>query len=206
VRPEASRHWGLRLGAVLVGGTVVVLAVVIAIRTVAHADEPVYGLPTIAVVTVFVAAALTICGALVLVFSRQPVVALLSALITFLFLGGFLAILSIGIVLLVVAVAMLVVLSRRHPRSEDRAAVLSGVVLGVGLIPLLVVGLKPPIVECSDHSVRTNSQAWWGGSTGNGSGSGTLRPNGDASGTLTMGSQTYSYTCRDGRLATFTKD
>ena len=177
-----------------------------ALRTVAHADEPVYDLPAIAVVVVFGAAVLAICGALGLVFARRPVDALVSAPTTFLLLFGVLAIASIGFLFLIAAAAMVIVRVRNARRSHDRVAVLSGVALSVGLIATLVVSLQPPIVKCSAHGVSTSTRSWWGGSSAaSSSGSTSGGPNGTVNGSVSEGSRTYSFTCRDGRLDTFNK-
>lgn len=195
------------MGFLLLGGAVVVVVVIMALKTIAHASQPVYQLPAIAVVTVCAASVLAICGAIGMVLARDPAVALLSALATLLFLVGVLAILSIGILLLIAAVTILVVLIRRARPKADRAAVLSGVILSFGLTPLLIVSLTPPTVECSDSGVRTSSREWWGGSrAGSTSGFGTSGPDNTASGTITVGSHNFSFTCSDGRLATFAKE
>jgi hypothetical protein len=205
--PTAEHHRDVRLGSLFLGGAVVVVAVAMALRTIARAGEPVYDLPAIAVVTVCVAAAVAVCGAVGMMRTRQPAVAFSSALVTLLFLVGLLTILSIGIVLLLGAVAVVVVVGRRAAPNIDPAAVLSGVVLSVGLVPDLVVSTKPPIVECSDGGVLTNSRAWWGGSSdGSVSGSGASSADDIMSGTIAVGSHNYSYTCRDGRLVAFVQE
>jgi hypothetical protein len=206
-QPKTSKDLSIRFGLLLLSGAVAVVAVVMALRTVAHANEPVYDLPAIAVVTVCVATAVVVGGAIAMARSRQPHLALLSALSMLLFVVGVLAILSIGILLLIAAVAVLVVLVHQSRANLDRAAVLGGAVSSFGLVAVLVVSLQPPIVECLDSGVRTTSRAWWGGSgAGSGSGTASFDPDSNtASGTITVGSSVYSYTCRDGRLSTFSK-
>ena len=200
-RPREIRG-PIRALVVSVCSVVVGAVVVMAIVSVRHAGQPEYDLPAIAVVVVFAASLLALVGAVVVGWTTQPMLALLCSLATLLVVGGILAILSIGLVLLIGAVPVVIAAVRRAQRTSSPGAVLGGIAMTLGL----VVALQQPLVECSKNGVRTSSRTWWGGGGGSSS-SGSIVGSADRSisGTVSFGSHSYSYTCRDGHLTAFTK-
>jgi hypothetical protein len=190
----------------LLAGAVIAGVVVMTVRTVRHAREPVYELPVLAVVTVCVAAVIAIGGAVALMNAREPGVAILSALATLLFVFGLLGLASVGALLLLASATIVVLMARRWRAHGDASAVLGGGIASLGLAVVLVVSSQPPVVDCLDHGVKTSSRSWWGaGRGGPHSGDGSSAPDGTVSGSITAGSRNYSYTCRDGQLVTFTE-
>lgn len=191
----------------VVAGCVTAYALLAAAVTVAHSRHAVYQLPTEAVATVVVAAVVTILAAWVVVVVPRPQAALLGAVTVGFFVFGLLAIFSIGLLLLVGAVALLVPMMRLLRRASAipaGASLVTGALLGFGLVVVWVVSSQGPMVECSPNGVSESERAWWGGGlSGSSSGSGSVYPNGSAHGTITTNGHTYTYSCLAGKLVSF---
>ncbi|MDQ2911667.1 MAG: hypothetical protein M3T56_00220 [Chloroflexota bacterium] len=124
---------------------------------------------------------------------------------------GALAIFSVGVLVLPVAVVLLVVLWRaigRAPLSVARRAALGGAVVGYGLILLFIALIIPPTVECfANGGGSTSSQRWGqsgGGFTTTSSGSSTI--DGVQTGTIESPSSTVTYRCEQGRMVQFRRE
>jgi len=115
--------------------------------------------------------ALVAIGTFVIVVGIQVVpwraasnVAVLGTLVGGGLLFGALAILSVGVVVLPVAIVLLVVLARAIGRarlSVVRPAALGGAVIGYGLVLLFIALIIPPTVECfANGGGSTSSQRW----------------------------------------------
>jgi hypothetical protein len=191
----------------IVAGCITVYVVIAVALTVAHARHVVYQLPGQAVATVLAAGLVTILAAGVMVMLRRPQAALLVAMTVALFVFGLVAIFSIGLLLLVGSVILLFPVMRLlHGASatQSGASLLTGSLLGLGLVVVSLVFSQPPMVECSSSGVSESERAWWGGGvSGSSSGSGTVYPNGAAHGTITTGGHTYTYSCLAGKLVNF---
>jgi hypothetical protein len=204
----ASTHPSGRVPFGVVAGCVTVYVVVAAAITAAHSRHDVYQLPTEAVATVVAAALVTILAAGVMVVSARPQAALLVGLTVGLFVLGLLAIFSIGLLLLIGSVVLLLPVTRllrEASATHAGASLVTGALLGLGLVVVWVVSSQGPMVQCSSNGVSESERAWWGGGlSGSSSGSDTVYPNGAAHGTITTGGHTYTYSCRAGKLVRFT--
>lgn len=203
---QGDDHKPAKLAAGIVGVAVVLLVAHMATATADHARQPVYRLPLIAVVIVVCASAVVIVGALGAVLVRRSDIALLSALASALFLFGFLAIFSIGILLLGAGLGVLLVLLRRASSGGRRVilSAVSGLAMAVGLLVALVISSQGPLVKCPPGGgVSSSVGNWWGGGPSRSSGSSSTSPDGLATGTIEVGSARYHYTCRNGALLTF---
>ena len=124
---------------------------------------------------------------------------------------GVLAIFSIGVLVLPVAIVLLVVLARAIGRASlpvARPAALGGAVVGYGLILLFIAVIIPPTVECfANGGGSTSSQRWdrSGGSFTTAS-SGTSSPDGLQTGRIESASSIATYRCEQGRVVEFRRE
>ncbi len=179
---------------------VVVLAAFSTAVVIRHGRQPVYGVPPAAVITSMVATVLALLGSGGMVAVRRHDVALLSGLLGLVMALGVLSLFSVGLLFVLAGVALAVFLARRAPGSGPWP-LLSGMAMAVGAGVPAFVALQPPMVSCSSNGVSVNSSIWEGG-TNAVSGTGFGGTDGSR-GTFTQGTNTYSYTCRDGRLVEF---
>ncbi len=138
-------------------------------------------------------------------------VAVLGLLVGAGLLFGALAIFSVGLLVLPVAIVLLVVLGRairRAPLSVARRAALGGAVMGYGLVLLLIGSLVPPTVECfANGGGSTSSQRWnqsGGGYTVTSSGSSTI--DGVQTGRIESTTSVATYRCEQGRVVEFHRE
>ena len=124
---------------------------------------------------------------------------------------GALAIFSIGLLVLPVAIVLLVVLARairRAPLSVARRAALGGAVIGYGLVLVLIGLLVPPTVECfANGGGSTSSQRWnrsGGGYTLTSSGTSTI--DGVQTGRIESPNSIATYRCEQGRIVEFHRE
>jgi hypothetical protein len=124
---------------------------------------------------------------------------------------GALAIFSIGLLVLPVAIVLLVVLARairRAPLSVARRAALGGAVIGYGLVLVLIGLLIPPTVECfANGGGSTSSQRWnrsGGGYTVTSSGTSTI--DGVQTGRIESPDSIATYRCEQGRIVEFHRE
>jgi hypothetical protein len=165
-----------------------------------HKGQAVYAMPPVALAVALAGAALAVVGAAGMVAVRRHDAALLVAVVATLMTMGVLSLFSVGLLFLLAGLAIAVALARRLSGSGV-AAVASGLAMTVGLAAAGLVAIQPPVVECLENGTRSSSSIWSG--TGSSSGSTRSGPGGSSAGTVTHGSKTYSFTCRDGRLIGF---
>ena len=193
---SSRTHVGYLLAAVLVG----VVATFSATVVVRHSGQAVYGVTPVAVVVALAATALALLGAGGMVAVRRHDVALLSALLGLVMALGVLALFSVGLLFVVAGLGLAVFLARRASGCGPWP-VMSGMAMAVGLGIPAFVALQPPMVSCRSNGVSINSSIWAGGASAV-SGTGSSSPD-HSRGTFTQGADTYSFTCRDGRLVEF---
>lgn len=138
-------------------------------------------------------------------------VAVLGLLVGAGLLFGALAIFSVGLLVLPVAIVLLVVLGRairRAPLSVARRAALGGAVMGYGLVLAFIGLLVPATVECfANGGGSTSSQRWnqsGGGYTVTSSGSSTL--DGIQTGRIESPTSVATYRCEQGRIVEFHRE
>jgi hypothetical protein len=124
---------------------------------------------------------------------------------------GALAIFSIGLLVLPVAIVLLVVLARairRAPLSVARRAALGGAVTGYGLVLVLIGLLVPPTVEClANGGGSTSGQRWnqsGGGYTVTSSGTSTI--DGVQTCRIESPDSIATYRCEQGRIVEFHRE
>jgi hypothetical protein len=118
-----------------------------------------------------------------------------------------LALFSVGMLVLPVAVVTLVLLGRRASgRGRLVVPLLAGPAVAVGLTVVFVIWVQPPLVECHEHGVTGNSRPWW--ESGGGIGSGEVSPSGVsvATGSIETPSGRYVYRCKGPTLTEFRRE
>jgi hypothetical protein len=162
--------------------------------------------------------ALVAVATFIIALGSQPVpwraatkVAVLALLAAAGLLFGALAIFSIGLVVLPLALVLLVVLGRSIPRLPPAVALraaLGGAVIGYGLVLLFVALIIPATVECFPNgSGSTSSQRWdrsGGGFTT--TSSGTSATDGVQTGRIESPSSVATYRCEQGRIVEFRRE
>jgi hypothetical protein len=138
-------------------------------------------------------------------------VAVLGLLVGAGLLFGALAIFSIGLLVLPVAILLLVVLWRaigRAPRSIAPRAALGGAVVGYGLILLFIALIVPATVECFPNGGGSTSSNRWDRSGGNltVSSSGSSTVGGVQTGRIEWSSSVATYRCEQGRIVEFHRE
>ena len=205
-----SRHRPYRLISAALG----LLAVAFAARTVLviaqERGEPNYAMPVSVVAVAALCGVLTMVGAYVAARDTNGLRPWLTVLTALLFLWGFLTVFSIGLGLLVAAVATLLIrlrLADHQPLGGRHLLVGAGLLLSAGLVPLSALSISGPVVECVPGGVQSSVPVWaFLGSASGRSGatsSGGSVASGRAAGHVTVGRATYAYTCTDGRLTSF---
>ncbi len=207
---ERTRPWPYRLTLVALG----LLAVAFAARTVLvtgqERGEPNYAMPVAVVAVAVFSGVLTVVGAYVAARDTNGLRPWLTVLTVLLFLWGFLTMFSIGLGLLLAAVATLLVRLRiadHQPSGGGHLLVGAGLLLSAGLVPLSALSISEPVVQCVPGGVQSSVPMWdlFGSASGR---SGTTSSGGSVAarqtaGHVTVGGATYAYTCTNGRLTSF---
>jgi hypothetical protein len=162
-------------------------------------------------VLVAIAAFAVAIGAQLVPWRSATRVGALAALVGIGLLIGALAIFSIGVFVLPVAVVLLLVLARvvdRAPLAVAPRAALGGAVIGYGLVLLFIALIIPPTVECfANGGGSTSSQRWdqsGGGYVVTSSGSSTI--DGVQTGTIQSANSVATYRCEEGRVVEFHRE
>jgi hypothetical protein len=146
-------------------------------------------------------------GAQVVPWRAATNVAVLAILVGAGLLFGALAILSIGLFVLPVALVVLVILARaiaRAPFAVARRAALGGAVVGYGLVFLYLAVIIPATVECfANGGGSTSSQRW--DRSGAGSSSSPFT-DGVQTGRIESPSSVATYRCEQGRIVEFRRE
>jgi hypothetical protein len=199
--------WRRRLPVILLAAALITLLEWRVVVTIAHGRHAVYQLPAAAVVTVVAAGAIGAIAAVGMTLLPSPRVAVLAALVAGLGIAGLATVLSIGLLLLPVAIVASFALApalRGTGRRGWMLGLLCGIPLGAGLVAVSIVSIQPPLVRCGRGTIDVSDRAWWGGGTGTTSEVDWLRPDGTGGGRLTTGGQTFTYACRGTTLTSFT--
>jgi uncharacterized membrane protein YgcG len=148
-------------------------------------------------------------GVQVVPWRAAPNVAILAVLAAGGLLFGALAIFSIGLVVLPVAIVLLVVLARaiaRAPLAATRPAAFGGAVVGYGLVFLYLAVIIPATVECFANGGGSTSSQRWDRSGGSSGSSGRTSPDGVETGTIESGTSIATYRCEQGRVVEFRRE
>ena len=204
-----STGWPSQLVLVALG----LLAVAFAARTAVVIGqewrEPNYAMPVSVVAVAAFCGVLTMIGAYVAARDTNGLRPWLTVLTALLFLWGFLTIFSIGLGLLLAAVAALLIrlrLAYHQPLGGRPLLVGAGLLLSAGLVPLSALSISGPVVECTPGGVQSSVPVW--AFLGSASGRSGMTSSGSvssqqAAGQVTVGGTTYGYTCTNGRLTSF---
>ena len=193
-----SRHRAGQSGFALLGAALVLGFV----TTLLHARREEFYIPAYGVGIAAGAFAVAAAGMALSWRSRRFGLATLTMLAVALGVMGFLAILSIGIPLLAASLALFVVAARLPPGSPRAAASAGGVLLGLGVPPLALIALSPPVVDCKRDSNGEN--VFLGFESDSGGGSASMSADGRSSSGRAYGdTYEYAYECHDGRLVRF---
>lgn len=168
-----------------------------------RADVPVEAVTPMVVAVTVAGFVLVVLGASVLAGGRSPDIIGLSALASLSSVLVVLAIFSIGLLLLPIAVAILYLLVRRASgRIRIGWSLAAGAALAMGLVTVFLVWRQPPLVDCGSTGATTHSRPWSNQSTGSGS-SGAMSADGVVTGTLGTPSGRYVYRCENSELTEF---
>jgi hypothetical protein len=198
--------WRRRLPVIVLAAALITLLELRVVTTIAHARLPVYQLPQAAVVTVVAAGVVATLAAVGMTLVPRPRAAIMVALVAGLAMAGVATVLSIGLLLLPVAIVAafaLVPLLRGARRRDWGLALLCGVPLGAGLVAVAIVSTQPPLLRCAPGTITESQRAWWGGGTGTSSGTDWIASAQGAPSTIRVGARTIRYTCRGTRLVGF---
>jgi hypothetical protein len=198
--------WRRRLPVILLAAALITLLELRVVTTIAHARHPVYQLPQAAVITVVAAGVVATLAAVGMTLVPRPRAAVMVALVAGLAMAGIATVLSIGLLLLPVAIVTafaLVPMLRGARRRDWGLALLCGVPLGAGLVAVAIVSTQPPLLRCAPGTITESQRAWWGSGTGTSSGTDWIASAQGAPSTIRVGSQTIRYTCRGTRLVGF---
>lgn len=187
------------------------VAVVVVVQ---HAGRPVYDLPTGAVVVGVLAALASIVGWGLVARSGDPLF-LGGAVLGLLLVGGVAALLSVGVLLLLAALALATVIGRAAGRrraegrhQSTRLAILAAALVGLGLPIAAGVAADGPRVRCLRDGVATSSSIFRGGSSVSGGSGESIAEPLDAGpaehrGSFGSGGRTYAYRCVGTELVEF---
>jgi hypothetical protein len=189
-----------------VAATIVVTEAAMVASLVGRAGEAIEAVSPLTLGVAVWASVLALVGASVLALSRHRDLVLLSATASMLMIVAVLALFSIGILVLPLAVVTFVLLVRRTSGRRGLAVpLLAGPAVAVGLAVLFVIWVQPPLVECHEHGVSGTSRPWWGSGGSGGSGGGEVTPSGVsvATGSIDTPSGRYLYRCEGSTLIEF---
>ena len=136
-------------------------------------------------------------------------VAVLGTLVGAGLLFGVLAIFSIGLLILPVAIVLLVILARaigRAPLPLARRAALGGAVVGYGLVLLFIALIIPPTVECFANGGGSTSSQRWDRTGFTTTSTGTSTADGVQTGRIESASSVATYRCEQGRIVEFRRE
>jgi hypothetical protein len=178
------------------------------VLTIDRASEEVYGIPGWGVALTAVLLSLVVVGCGLIAWSRQLAFsAVVLAGVAFGVLG-LLAILSFGVLALLVAAALLGWARSDSWSSARRGRAAAGAVLAGAPLPVLVVvAMAGPLVDCDVNGVTSGENVFLALGSARGGDVSSASAASDASGTFSGRAEgpgyEYSYVCRDGSLVKF---
>lgn len=190
----------------IIGGGLLLAAVSMAASIVDRADVPVEMISGRMVTLAVGAAILVATGVLYLALTKNRDLVLLSGAAALLLLASVAGMFSIGLLVLPFAVGAIYLVARRSKgRQGIAAALLAGPAIAAGLSLLLIIWVQPPVVECLENGVATNSRPWWDSGSSSGEGASRHSQFGESvsTGTLETPEARYVYRCTDGKLTQF---
>jgi hypothetical protein len=180
---------------------VLVAALGLGAVTLGRASDDVYGIPGWGVAATLVLVALAVAGCALIARARQPAFSAAILVGTALAVLGMLAILSFGLLALVVAALVLAWAGTRQHRSGRAAA--GAMLAGAALPVLFVFVLSGPLVDCDPDGVTSGENLFMAGTSGSGASTGWGDEEETFTGTQRGDDYDYSYTCRGGELVSF---
>jgi hypothetical protein len=178
----AARRSGIA-GAVLLMALVLGSAIYFGVLTIDRASEEVYGIPGWGVALTAVLLSLVVVGCGLIAWSRRPAFGAVVLAGVALGVLGLLAILSFGVLALLVAGGLLGWARSGRWSSARRGRAAAGAVLAGGALPVLVVvAMAGPLVDCDVNDVTTGENVFLGLGTGGGGDASSASAAGDTSG------------------------
>jgi hypothetical protein len=182
-------------------------ATYLSLLTVDRASKEVYGIPSWGVVVTLVLLGLTVVGCGLIAWSRQPAFSAVVLAGVALAALGLLAILSFGVLALLVAGGVLAWAGSRRWRGARRGRAAVGALLAGAPLGLLVsLAIAGPLVDCDTDGVTSVENVFLGMRSAAGTSTSSASASGDPNGTFSgrvKGGYEYSYVCRGGRLVRF---
>lgn len=147
-------------------------------------------------------------GAVVVILLREGALGVRFTIAIGLLVFAVLAMFSIGLVILPIALLLLGFgireLARRRSGQAVRAA-LAGAVVGIGAVAYLLVLIQPAAAECRANGGGSTSSGGLFGPIARSSG-GYSMPNGESGGYIDEGERIAYFSCRDGKLTNFHRE
>jgi hypothetical protein len=177
------------------------MAVSAALSLATHADEPAYRIDAVQVGVTSTAVVLAVSGAVLAIRARRADLSVLATAASILVLFGVLALLSVGVLLLLLAAwpGWAILRRLRYASGDAAPGLVAGALIAAGLAALLVVTPRP-LVRCLEGGA-TSSSGWR--DAGATSGESVSNAEGMIRGTIRVGRQSYVWECRDGDLTRF---
>ena len=167
-RVKSVGWWTAALVSSLGAGALVVLVLGVLDRR----GDPLYSIETYQVILASAAAITATASLAGLLLVRRYDLTALAAMASALLIAGFAALMTIGILLLLLAVVPIWLLTKRLTNGSDWPAVLTGAGLGVGMLLLTWVAIQPPLVACGEAgatvSIPSRYSTVAGGATSDG--------------------------------------
>ena len=190
-----SGRWRIALFVSVLGACVVVVLGLVLLE---RRADPVYLVGSYQVVLAWVGAVAALGGLAGLLLIRRYDLAALAAAATGLLIAGWAALLSIGILLILLAAIPIWLLAKRLPETSYWPAVLTGAAVGAGLLLLTWVAVQPPLVACGEAGATVSFPSQFS------SGSGGASSDGDREvGWAQFDGYSLSYECQGGERVTF---
>lgn len=190
-----SGGWRIRVVvSALAAGGVVFLALTLFERR----SDPVYAIAPYQIALASAGGLAALCGLAGLLLIRRYDLAALAAVASGLLITGWAAVLTIGMLLILLAIIPTWLLAKRVSQASDWLAVLTGSGVGVGLLLLAWVAIQPPLVACGESGATVSIPSQYS------NGSGEATSDGDREvGWAKFDGHTLSYECHGSELVAF---
>jgi hypothetical protein len=206
-RGPAARWSGVTADTLLIA-LVLGSATYFGVATIDRASEAVYGIPGWGAALTALLLSLVVLGCGLIVWSRQPVFSAVMLAGVAASVLGLLAILSFGVLALIVAGGLLTWAGSGRWSGARRGRAAAGAVLAGTPLPVLVVfAMAGPLVDCDVNGVTSGENVFWALGSARGGDAASAIAASDASGAFSGRAEgpgyDYSYVCRDGTLVEF---